>query len=159
MSTNKRKIGLYPGSFNPFHVGHLDIVKQAANVFDKLIVAKGINGSKMIPGKIVPAFPLPITFLTSFRHDVDITVESYDTLLVDYIKKLETEYDVTLVRGLRNGADLEYEQNIVAFLRGMHPQIKIIAFYCDPAFRHISSSALRDIKQFSETEYRKYVVE
>lgn len=157
--SDKPKIGLYPGSFNPFHVGHLDIVKQAVNVFDKLVVAKGINGSKLPTSKVIPAYPLPVTFLTSFRHDVDITVDSYNTLLVDYIKKLEEDYDVTLVRGLRNGADLEYEQNIVAFLRGMHPRIKIVAFYCDPALRHISSSALRDIKNFSESEYRKYVVE
>lgn len=151
----KTKIGLYPGSFNPFHVGHLDIVKQAANVFDKIIIAKGVNPAKK---GIADAYQLPTTFLTQFRRDIDITVMSYDTLLVDYIRRLELDFDVTLVRGLRNGADLEYEQNLVAFLRGMHPQIKIVAFYCDPVFRHISSSALRDIKQFSELEYKKYVV-
>jgi len=154
----KMKVGVYCGSFNPFHLGHLSVVKQAIEIFPKLIIAKGINSSKLVSGKIVSKYPLPTTFLTTFRHDIDVVVDSYDTLLVDYIKKLELEYDVTVVRGLRNGADLEYEQNIVAFLRGMHPQIKIVAFYCDPAYRHISSSALRDIGHFSESEYKKYVV-
>lgn len=152
---NKQRVGLYPGSFNPFHIGHLDIVKQAANQFEKLIIAKGINPAKK---QNKDAYPLPSQFLTTFRHDIDVVVDFYDTLLVDYIKKLELEYDVTVVRGLRNGADLEYEQNIVAFLRGMHPQIKIVAFYCDPVYRHISSSALRDIGHFSKSEYKKYVV-
>jgi len=155
---DKPLLGLYPGSFDPFHIGHLDIVKQAANIFPVVLVAKGINGSKIIPGKVENRYPLPSSFLTTFRSDVEIHVGTYDTLLVDYIKQLETRYDVTLVRGLRNGADLEYEQNLVAFLRGMYPQIKIVAFYCDPAYRHISSSALRDIRNFSETEYKKYVV-
>lgn len=158
MKTDKPTLGLYAGSFDPFHVGHLDIVKQAAEIFQTVIVAKGINGSKIVPGKIVERFPLPTTFLTSFRHDADIKTETYDTLLIDYIKQLEADYNVTLVRGLRNGADLEYEQNIVAFLRGMHPKIKVVAFYCDPAFRHISSGALRDIRHFSEVEYKKYIV-
>jgi len=156
--SDKPLLGLYPGSFDPFHVGHLDIVKQAANLFPNIIVAKGINSSKIVSGKVVERFPLPTQFLTTFKHDVEIKTDTYDTLLVDYIKKLEEEYNVILVRGLRNGADLEYEQNLVAFFRGMHPQVKVVAFYCDPAFRHISSSALRDIRHFSESEYRKYVV-
>jgi pantetheine-phosphate adenylyltransferase len=154
---DKPTLGLYAGSFDPFHVGHLDIVKQAVNIFQTVIIAKGINSSKLGPGN-VERYPLPTTFLTSFRHDADIKTETYDTLLIEYIKTLEKDYNVTLVRGLRNGADLEYEQNLVAFLRGMHPQIKIVSFYCDPAYRHISSSALRDIRHFSEVEYKKYVV-
>lgn len=155
---DKPTLGIYAGSFDPFHVGHLDIVKQAVNIFQTVVVAKGVNSSKLIPGKVIERYPLPTTFLTSFRHDADIKTETYDTLLIEYIKLLEKDYNVTLVRGLRNGADLEYEQNLVAFLRGMHPQIKIVAFYCDPVYRHISSSALRDIRHFSETEYKKYVV-
>lgn len=155
---DKPTLGLYAGSFDPFHVGHLDIVKQAVNIFQTVIIAKGINSSKLSPGKVVERYPLPTQFLTTFRHDADIKTETYDTLLIDYVKVLEKDYNVTLVRGLRNGADLEYEQNLVAFLRGMHPQIKIVSFYCDPAYRHISSSALRDIRHFSEIEYKKYVV-
>lgn len=151
---NEKNIGLYAGSFSPFHLGHMDIVKQAMDIFDTIVVAQGINNSKHINEK----YPLPAYFLNTYRHDKTVYTTFYDTLLIDLIKHWEKDYNVTLIRGLRNGADLEYEQNIVAFLRGMHPQIKIIAFYCDPQYRHISSSALRDIRHFSEEEYNKYII-
>lgn len=154
----KPTLGLYAGSFNPFHVGHLDVVKQAADIFDVIMIAQGINSSKIKASLPTDRHALPAQFLTTFRHDVEIQVDTYDTLLVDYIKKLEETSNVTLVRGLRRGADLEYEQNLVAFLRGMHPQIKVAHFMARPEFAHISSSALRDIRHFSEAEYRKYVV-
>lgn len=155
---DKPTLGLYAGSFDPFHVGHLDIVKQAADMFQTVMIAKGINSSKLVPGKVIQRYELPVQFLTTFRHDADIQVDTYDTLLVDYIKKLEEQYNVTVIRGLRRGADLEYEQNIVAFLRGMHPQVKVTHFLARPEYAHISSSALRDIRHFSESEYKKYVV-
>lgn len=152
MNTNPT-IGLYAGSFNPLHIGHLSVIKQAVEVFDKVVVAKGINPQKT--DKITNAYPLPVKFL----KDMYVETRVYNTLLTDLIKELENEYfNVVLVRGLRNGADLEYEQNLIAFLRGMYPQLKVATFYCDPSFRHISSSALRDIQKFSETEYKKYVV-
>lgn len=152
----KPSLGIYPGSFDPFHLGHLDIVKQAVNIFDSVLVAKGVNLAKA--NKIQERFPLPSNILATFHRDMDVKTTTYTTLLVDLIKQYEVEFNVTLVRGLRNGADLEYEQNIVAFLRGMYPKIKVAAFYCDPQYRHISSSALREIKAFSEQEYKKYVI-
>jgi len=151
----KPTLGIYPGSFNPFHLGHLDILNQAVEVFESVIIAKGINPSKSSK-EYNDKYPLPRKFL---EQNPKVKVGSYDTLLIDYIKKHEIENSVTIIRGLRNGSDLEYEQNIVAFLRSMHPKIKVIAFYCDPRYRHISSSALRDIQKFSESEYRKYIVE
>lgn len=147
---NKLRLGLYAGSFQPFHIGHLDVVKQASLVFDKLLVAKCINPEKNQNTKYL----LPVKFLT----DMEVYTEDFDGLLIDLIKKWEVEYDVTLVRGLRSGADLDYEQNFAAFLRGMYPQVKIVAFYCDPKLRHISSSSLRALEKISSDEYRKYVV-
>ena len=153
MNTNPT-IGLYAGSFDPFHVGHLSIVKQAIEIFDKVVVAKGINPEKL--NKLAEdRFPLPIEALKALHVDTRV----YNTLLTELIEELENEYfNVVLVRGLRNGADLEYEQNLIAFLRGIKPNLKITAFYCEPQFRHISSSALRGIRTFSEQAYKKYVV-
>lgn len=147
----KSRMGIYAGSFSPFHIGHLNIVKQAQLVFDKILVAKGINPEK---NNDFNKYPLPEKFLTTTGA---ITIK-YTTLLVDIIKEYECDYNVTLVRGLRSGADLEYEQNFAAFLKSMYPSVKIVAFYCDPVYRHISSSALRGIQKISDMEYKKYVV-
>lgn len=152
MNTNPT-IGLYAGSFNPFHIGHLSVVKQAVEIFDSVIVAKGINPAKT--DKITNAYPLP----TKFLGDMGVKTRVYETLLTELMTELENDYNnVVLVRGLRNGADLEYEQNLIAFLRGMYPKLKVATFYCDPMYRHVSSSTLRDIQKFSEMEYKKYVI-
>lgn len=145
------RIALYPGSFDPFHVGHLDVLKQAMQLFDKVVVIRAIN-----PDKKPPTSKLPENFLAS----MNVGVSHQTGLIADYVKSWEKDgHDVTLIRGLRSGLDLSYEQNLLAFLKGMHPTIKVVFFPCDPRYQHISSSALRGIERFSQEEYRKYVIE
>jgi pantetheine-phosphate adenylyltransferase len=151
MDIQKPKMGLYCGVFNPFHIGHLNIVQQSQKIFWRVIVARGIN-----PEKDICESKLPDDFLDK----IGVYTDSYNTLLTDYIKKIEEKYgwDVTLIRGLRNAADLGYEENMVSFLKQMLPELKVVFFMCDPQYRHISSSALRGIEKFSREEYEKYVV-
>ena len=149
----KKKLGVYAGSFNPFHVGHADIVRQAKMVFDKVIVAIGVNTEKAND----PKAPFPT------NHPVlkGVYVTHYNGLLSDYLNQLDTEgdgdNDLFLIRGLRNGADLSYEQNQYQFLKEMYPGLREVFFICDKKFEHISSSALRALKKVSEREYLKYV--
>ena len=144
------RIGIYPGSFDPFHIGHLDIVRQAQKVFDVIHVVRAVN-----PDKKQSQFKLPEDFLREMKVGVGIC----EGLVTDVVKNYERGgNDITLIRGLRSGADLAYEQNLVAFMRNMHPQIKVVFFLCDPKYQHVSSSALRGIRQFSEEEYKKYAV-
>ena len=144
------KVGIYAGSFDPFTVGHLDIVNQAKLLFDRIIIARGQN-----PNKPPHVNSLPEDTLRGMGIDVTI----YEGLLPELIKRWEKYAgDVTLIRGLRSGYDLNDEQNMLAFLREMHPTIKVVYFLCNSKYQHISSSALRGIRQFSEEKYQNYIV-
>jgi pantetheine-phosphate adenylyltransferase len=148
-----KKIGVYAGSFNPFHVGHADILHQALEVFDEVIVAIGNNPLKD-NGK--EPFPFNNPILKTAK------VAVFDGLLSDYLKLLNDNnenIEVFLVRGLRNGEDLQYEQNQLQFIKGMYSSLKTVFFICDKNFEHISSSALRALKKVSESEYKKYTFE
>lgn len=128
-------IGLYCGSFNPFHIGHLNILEKAENIFDKVIIARGIN-----PDKNNQLIDLPKQLQ---YHQLEV----YNGLLSDFIDNLQ--YDVTLIRGLRNAVDLEYEKTQLAYLKDFKPNIKAISIFCDKEFEHISSSAIRQLNIFN----------
>lgn len=153
MRNDKKRLGIYAGSFNPFHVGHADVLHQALEVFDEVIVARGVNPSKVDIAE-VDEFP---TGHPVFRN---ASVVSFVGLLSDYLEMVEYENPdakVFLIRGLRNGADLQYEQNQSRFIRGMYAELRTTFFICDKEFEHISSSALRELKKLSPKEYQKYV--
>lgn len=130
------KIAVYPGSFNPFHIGHLNILQKAEKIFDKVIIARGIN-----PEKSNEFAELP----NRINHR---QIEYYDGLLTDFIDSLE--YDVTIIRGLRNSTDLQYELTQYRFLQELKNDIKIVSIFCDKEYEHISSSSLRMLKKYGK---------
>ena len=149
-----KKIGVYAGSFNPFHVGHADILRQALDVFDEVIIAPGRNPMKDGEEKDENGFP------TSNPIFENVKVIPFVGLLSKFLDHVAFSEDgqgeVFLIRGLRNGEDLQYEQNQLQFIKEMYPSLKTVFFICDKKFEHISSSALRALKKVSETEYKKY---
>jgi pantetheine-phosphate adenylyltransferase len=142
------KIGVYPGSFNPFHNGHLNILEKAEKVFDKVIIANGTNPEKQDNIKQDSA-------KNDHLKNKDTTspvlkyrqFEDFKGLLTDYISSKETDAEITLIRGLRNGDDLSYEMNQLSFMRDMKPDLKTIFIHCDKEFEHISSSAIRNLEK------------
>jgi pantetheine-phosphate adenylyltransferase len=135
------KIGIYAGSFNPFHVGHLSVLEQAERLFDKVIIAQ----PKDIDRKVKTEGILPF-------HEVI----NFDDLLINVINNIKSYADVTLIRGLRNGNDLEYEINmkkINSDLGGYHDTIYLLTNY-----PHVSSTVVRDLYKYNKMEYipRKY---
>lgn len=130
----KPKIGIYAGSFNPFHYGHLNILEKAEKIFDKVIIAYGINPEKKPSCREL--FPRPTGIS-------DHQIIEYQGLLTDMIDSLG--YDVTLIRGLRNSTDLQYELTQFKFMQDLKSDIKIVNIFCDKEFEHLSSSAIRSL--------------
>lgn len=141
LATRKRRVGIYAGSFLPFHIGHLNILRKAETMFDKVIVAQGQNPEKKEINKI------GLDNVTNvLQHH---QVEAYACQLVEYIESKRSRHcEPVLVRGLRNGYDLNQETNLIKFVneqaeaRGIE-KIPIVYITCDREFEHISSSAIR----------------
>ena len=134
------KVGLYPGSFKPFHKGHYNILQKSEAIFDKVILGFGFNPEK----DNINDYPPPK--ILSARD-----VRFYDGLLTDFIQSLEYD-DVTVIRGLRNSNDLHYELNKYRFLQELMPDIKVISIFCDKEFEHISSSAIRLLQRYGKAQ-------
>ena len=132
------KVGFYIGSFNPFHIGHFNILLKAEQIFGKVIVGRGENKKKVD----IPLLPMPD--LSRFGVGRFEIVE-YKGLVTDYIETLP--YDVTIVRGLRNSTDLQVEMEFYRWLQYLRPNTKVISLFCDSEFEFISSSGIRILLQ------------
>ena len=132
------KKAVFPGSFDPITIGHLDIVERAIKVFDEIIIAVGDNTNKkyMFPKEKRVEFVKQ----TFYNYD-NVKIESYDGLTVDFCKKNNIEF---MIRGLRNPADFEFEKSIALTNREM-TDIETIFFLTSPENSFISSSIVRDL--------------
>lgn len=142
------RIGVYAGSFNPFHNGHLNILSKAQKLFDKVIVAQGVNPEKRTDdtGNISSVNILEF-----------VQTEQFSGLLTEYVNVKEEYADITLIRGLRNGNDLAYESNQLRFMEYLKPNLKVVFILCDKEYEHISSSALRNLEKVEEGLSKPYV--
>lgn len=148
VNTKKPRIGIYAGSFRPFTTGHLNVLQQAEKIFDKVVVAFGTNPDKEEKSVVIPQ--------TIQNRECIV----YTGLLPDILKQYEAMgCEVTLIRGLRNEYDLNYEQNLIQYVKDMMPSLKVVLLLCDREFEHVSSSAIRGLIKAGATEAaNKYVV-
>jgi len=132
------KKAVFPGSFDPITIGHLDIVERAIKVFDEIIIAVGDNTNKkyMFPKEKRVEFVKQ----TFYNYD-NVKIESYDGLTVDFCRKNNIEF---MIRGLRNPADFEFEKSIALTNREM-TDIETIFLLTSPENSFISSSIVRDL--------------
>ncbi len=139
---NEKKItrkALFPGSFDPFTAGHLNILKRALTMFDEVVVAVGINADKR--GFYDNEKKLEIIReATSGLNGVSAL--SYDNLTVDLCHQLGIHH---IVRGVRNMIDFETERSIADANRRIAPDIETVIIPTAQEYAHISSSAVRDI--------------
>ena len=134
-----KRRALFPGSFDPFTAGHLNILKRALTMFDEVIVAVGINQDK----RGFFSMDQRIDIINQATADLDgVSVLKYDNLTIDICAELGVNH---MVRGVRNMVDFETERTIADMNRRLAPDIETIIIPIAQEFAHISSSAVRDL--------------
>jgi len=135
----KKRIAVFPGSFDPITVGHVDLVLRAAPIFDKIIVAVGINTQK----KYLYTLDQRMKWLNAvFKKYDNIKVDSYEGLTAHYCTKKKARY---LLRGLRNSSDFDYEKTISQLNNIVGDGIETVFLISQPQYSHISSTIVREI--------------
>ncbi len=134
-----QRICLFPGTFDPITLGHVDVIKRAVSLFDKLVIGVGINSSKQ------PMFTVEqrTTWIKEiFADDPRIEVTGYEGLTVNYCKEIGANY---ILRGIRYVADFEYEKAIADMNRMLSHEVETIFLTCAPQYSTISSTIVRDV--------------
>ncbi len=133
------KIAIYPGSFDPVTLGHLDVIKRAASLFDRLIVVVMHNQTK------TPMFTLEERqdFLRRITHHLDnVEIDAFSGLLADYADKRGA---CTIVKGLRAVSDFEYEFQMALANRKLNPDLDTAFLMTSAKYMYLSSSIVKDI--------------
>jgi len=140
MSDDKLKIAIFPGSFDPFTIGHESVVRRALDMFDKVIVAIGFNTTKT---RFIPIEKSTEGIKKVFEDTGGrVEVKVFKGLTVDLCKKENSRY---ILRGLRTAADFEYERAIAQTNKAMYPEIETVFLLTIPDHTYINSSIIREI--------------
>ena len=134
-----QRICLFPGTFDPITNGHIDVIKRAVSLFDKLVIGIGINSSKQ------PMFSLEQRsewIKNIFKSETKIEVFGYEGLTIDYCIKNNANY---ILRGIRSVGDFEYEKAIADMNRSLDGNIETIFLTCLPQFTSVASTLVRDV--------------
>jgi pantetheine-phosphate adenylyltransferase len=130
---------LYPGSFDPVTVGHVDVVNRAAGIFDRVIVAVyGMPAKTML----FDSDERVALFQNAVTHLPNVEVTKFDGLVVRFAKEVGAD---VIVRGLRSGSDFEYEFDMAFMNRRLEPDMDMVFFMASQGYMFISSSLLKEV--------------
>ena len=140
----KKKIALYPGSFDPLTFGHIDIIKRAAKLFDKVVVCIFCNHKKTSLFTKKEKIEIMEEVLKNMPN---VEVAYFDGLVVEFAKLIKANI---LIRGLRNNLDFTNEQKMALCNRELFDNIETLFFVADPKISFISSSFVRELFTFKK---------
>lgn len=136
-----KKIAIFPGTFDPFTIGHQSIVERALNLFDEIIIAIGINDAK----RTLFTLDERIRMIENlYGAHPKVRVDSYDCLTVDFAKNVNAQY---ILRGIRSVNDFEYEKTIADVNRKISG-VETVILFTEPEHNHISSTIARELLRF-----------
>jgi len=140
----KQRVGLYPGTFDPMTLGHLDIIERAVKLVDHLVIGVATNPSKspLFTLKERAAMVRRETKRLAGHGRASIEVRPFDDLLIEFAKKVGAG---TIVRGLRAVSDFEYEFQMVGMNQRLNPEIEIVFLMADPRYQAIASRLVKEI--------------
>lgn len=133
------KIAIFPGSFDPITIGHVNLVRRALPLFDEIVVAIGVNNQKKYLFSLEERLDL---LKEVFEKEEKVKVGHFQGLTAHYAKKIDARY---LLRGLRNASDFDYEKTISQLNNIVGEGLETIFLIAQPAYSHISSTIVREI--------------
>lgn len=137
----KKRIALFPGTFDPFTIGHASLVKRGLTLMDEIVIAIGVNETK----KSFFTLEKRIQMISDLYADNPcVRVESYNTLTVDFAIKTGANY---ILRGVRSAIDFEFEKAIADMNRTIS-DIETFVLFTEPSLSHISSTVVRELLQY-----------
>ena len=136
------RIALFPGSFNPFTIGHENIVNRSLAMFDKVIIGIGINSEKSNDNAKKNLAEIE----NKYKNEPRVKVITYNTLTADVVKK---ENATCIIRGIRNDVDLKYESEIAQVNYTLF-NVETIFLLASPELKEISSSLVRELQKFGK---------
>lgn len=142
-STFTKRIALFPGSFDPFTIGHASLVSRGLQLVDEIIIAIGINDQKK------GFFPLEKrldAIRELYKEEPRVQVTSYQSLTVDFAEQMGAGF---ILRGIRSTLDFEYEKNIADLNRQLNG-IETLILFTEPEYTSISSSVVRELFRYGK---------
>jgi pantetheine-phosphate adenylyltransferase len=133
------KIAVFPGSFDPFTVGHEDIVLRALSIFDKIIVAIGVNSTKQALLDIETRVKM---VRKVFQSCDQVSADYFEGLTVDFCRKVNATH---MLRGIRTASDFEYEWAIAQINKKMLPSVESVFLLTTPEHTPVNSTIIREI--------------
>lgn len=133
------RIAVFPGTFDPITLGHVDVIQRCLHLFDRIVIGIGVNASKQTMFSMAQRQQW---IEEIFHHESHIQVEAYEGLTVKFCEKHGARY---ILRGIRTVGDFEYEKAIADMNRAVNPAIETLFLACSPEYSSYSSSIVRDL--------------
>jgi pantetheine-phosphate adenylyltransferase len=137
---------VFTGAFDPVTLGHLDVIRRGSRLFEKLVVAIGVNPNKQALFTVEERVQLARLVVEPFEN---VSVQAFEGLAVHFVRRIGAR---VILRGLRTLSDMEYEFGMTLTNQRLEPSVETVFLMADGEFSHISSSLIKQVAQFGGSD-------